>query len=114
MSFFFSKLNSRERSVDGLARLRYALETMPNSRKSQFNSAARSTILTELYDAFWGSHAHLFLPSAAALGSPLQNLLSEVQKKAGFGGNGRDNDPVVPGRVCGRVFQKGESCYRCK
>jgi E3 ubiquitin-protein ligase UBR1 len=87
---------------------------MPNSRKSQFNSTTRATIITELYDAFWGAHAHLFLPSPNALGSPLNCLLSEAQKKVGFGGNGRDTDPVVPGRVCGRVFQKGESCYRCK
>ena len=114
MTFFFSKLNARERPVDGLARLRYALETMPTSKKGQFTTATRSEILAELYDAFWGANSHFFLPASNNAALPMQSLLSEVQRKSGFGGNGRDSDPIVPGRVCGRVFQKGESCYRCK
>jgi E3 ubiquitin-protein ligase UBR1 len=114
MSFFFSKLNSRERAVDGLARLRYALETMPTTKKYQFTSSTRTEVLTELYNAFWGPYSNFFLPNAKDSSTPLEGLLSEIQRQTAFGGNGKDGDPVVPGRVCGRVFQKGEACYRCK
>lgn len=114
MSFFFSKLNSRDRPVDGLARLRFALETMPTTKKYQFTDATRAEVLTELYNAFWGTYSSYFLPTPKDPTITMESLLSDIQRQAAFGGNGKDSDPVVPGRVCGRVFQKGEACYRCK
>src|SRR6201999_454796 len=105
MSFFFSKLNSRERPVDGLARLRYALETMPTAKKYQFTSATRTEVLTELYNAFWGPYSSYFMPSGKEPGTSLDGLMSDIQKQTGFGVNGKEGDPVVAGRVCGRVFQ---------
>ncbi|KAF8837246.1 hypothetical protein BDN67DRAFT_1014026 [Paxillus ammoniavirescens] len=116
MGFFNSKfpppMNPRDRPSDPLSRLRFALETMPGSRKYVFTPATRAEILSELYDAFWGPYAHLFLPlSNSSL--PMHATLSQVQAELGFAGAGSE-DPVVPGRPCGHIFTKGESCFRCK
>ncbi|KAL1952373.1 hypothetical protein VTO73DRAFT_1522 [Trametes versicolor] len=82
---------------------------MPGSRKYNFTPATRAEILAELYDAFWGPYAHLFLPNSNS-SLPLHATLSEVQAAAGL-----SKDPqVVPGRPCGHIFKKGESCFRCK
>ncbi|KAI0638910.1 hypothetical protein C8Q77DRAFT_1078285 [Trametes polyzona] len=116
-SFFPSKFlgsaqpqpSPRERLTDPLSRLRFTLETMPGSRKYNFTPATRAEILAELYDAFWGPYAHLFLPNSNS-SLPLHATLSEVQAAAGL-----SKDPqVVPGRPCGHIFKKGESCFRCK
>ncbi|EIW86012.1 hypothetical protein CONPUDRAFT_94286 [Coniophora puteana RWD-64-598 SS2] len=113
-SKFLSSMSPRDRPSDPLSRLRFALETMPGSRKYVFTPATRAEILTELYDAFWGAHPHLFLPlsSNASLTSG-HALLSEAQASVNFGGAGLDNPPVQ-GRPCGHIFTKGESCFRCK
>src|SRR5882762_4008140 len=115
-SFFPSKflpsMNPRDRTSEPLSRLRFALETMPGSRKYVFTPATRAEILSELYDAFWGPYAHLFLPNSNS-SLPLHATLSEVQAELGFSGAG-SADPVVPGRPCGNIFVKGESCFRCK
>ncbi|KAI0757474.1 hypothetical protein C8Q80DRAFT_103676 [Daedaleopsis nitida] len=114
-SFFPSRLlssmhsNPRDRQTDPLSRLRFTLETMPGSRRYTFTTATRAEILAELYDAFWGSYAHLFLPNSNS-SLPLHATLSEVQASAG-----QPKEPqVVPGRPCGYIFKKGESCFRCK
>ena len=105
-------MNPRDRPSDPLSRLRYALETMPSSRKYTFSLATRAEVLSELYDAFWGPYSHLFLPlSNSSL--PMHATLSNVQADLGFAGAGSE-DPVVPGRPCGHIFSKGESCFRCK
>lgn len=92
-----------------LGRLRFALDTMPGSRKYVFTPSTRAEILAELYDSFWGSYAHLFLPNSNS-SLPLNVTLSEVQAKAGL-----PKEPAVtPGRPCGHIFKKGESCFRCK
>jgi E3 ubiquitin-protein ligase UBR1 len=105
-------MNPRERTSDPLSHLRFALETMPGSRKYVFTPATRAEILSELHDAFWGHYAHLFLPNSNS-SLPLHATLSEVQASLGFAGAGRE-DYVIPGRPCGRIFKKGESCFRCK
>ena len=105
-------MNARDRTSDPLSRLRFALETMPGSRKYVFTPATRAEILSELYDAFWGPYAHLFLPNSNS-SLPLHATLSEVQAELSFSGAGSP-DPVVPGRPCGNIFIKGESCFRCK
>lgn len=102
-------MHTRDRSADPLSRLRFALETMPGSRKYVFTPATRAEILSELYDSFWGPYAHLFLPNSNS-SLPLHATLSEVQATAG----GPKNQAPAPGRTCGHVFQKGESCFRCK
>ncbi|KAH9891170.1 hypothetical protein C8Q73DRAFT_703209 [Cubamyces lactineus] len=114
-SFFPAKLlgsmhsNPRERQTEPLSRLRFTLETMPGSRKYNFTPATRAEILAELYDAFWGPYAHLFLPNSNS-SLPLHATLSEVQASVG-----QFKEPqVVPGRPCGHIFKKGESCFRCK
>ncbi|KAI0367458.1 hypothetical protein BV20DRAFT_970410 [Pilatotrama ljubarskyi] len=114
-SFFPAKLlgsmhsNPRERQTDPLSRLRFTLETMPGSRKYNFTPATRAEILAELYDAFWGPYAHLFLPNSNS-SLPLHATLSEVQANVG-----QFKEPqIVPGRPCGHIFKKGESCFRCK
>lgn len=114
-SFFPSRLlgsmhsNPRDRQTDPLSRLRFTLETMPGSRKYNFTAATRAEILAELYDAFWGSYAHLFLPNSNS-SLPLHATLSEVQASVGH-----FKDPqFIPGRPCGYIFKKGESCFRCK
>jgi E3 ubiquitin-protein ligase UBR1 len=115
-SFFPSKLlgsiNPRERPADPLNHLRFSLETMPSSRKYVFTPATRAEILSDLYDAFWGPYSHLFLPNSNS-SLPLHATLSEVQASLGFAGAGHE-DYVIPGRPCGRIFKKGESCFRCK
>ncbi|KAK7047224.1 E3 ubiquitin-protein ligase ubr1 [Paramarasmius palmivorus] len=105
-------MNTRERATDPLSHLRFTLETMPGQRKYSFTAATRAEILSELYDAFWGSYAHLFLPlSNSSL--PMHATLSEVQASVSFCGAGKDG-PVAPGRPCAHVLKKGESCFRCK
>ncbi|KAL1733010.1 hypothetical protein EV714DRAFT_205521 [Schizophyllum commune] len=117
LSFSFSKFlptgASRERMPsDPLSHLRFVLETMPGSRKYVFTPATRAEILSELYEAFWGQYSHLFLPDTNA-SLPLHATLSEVQVAQDFCGAAQP-DPVIPGRPCGRIFRKGETCYRCK
>lgn len=99
----------RERQAEPLSRLRFTLETMPGSRKYIFTAATRAEILSELYDAFWGSYAHLFLPNSNS-SLPFGSLLSEVQAASGQ----QKDTQIVPGRPCGHIFKKGESCFRCK
>ncbi|KAI0802993.1 hypothetical protein BC629DRAFT_1490697 [Irpex lacteus] len=114
-SFFPSKLlgsmhpRDRPAAQDPLARLRFALDTMPGSRKYVFTPATRAEILSELYDSFWGQYAHLFLPNSNS-SLPMHALLSEVQARVGSS----KETPVVPGRPCGHLFKKGEACFRCK
>ncbi|EJD04513.1 uncharacterized protein FOMMEDRAFT_107268 [Fomitiporia mediterranea MF3/22] len=107
-----SSMSSQSRTTDGLTRLRFTLETLPGSKKYIFTPGTRSEILQELYETFWGPHGNLFLPNAISY-LPVQLLLSEVQTRYGFHGAGGD-PPIVPGRSCGHIFTKGESCYRCK
>ncbi|KAA1468351.1 hypothetical protein DENSPDRAFT_833612 [Dentipellis sp. KUC8613] len=107
-----SPANPRDRPSDPLSRLRPALETMPGSRKYVFTPATRAEILSELYDSFWGPYAHLFLPNSNS-SLPLHATLSEVQTRLNFAG-AADEEPVVPGKPCGHIFKKGESCFRCK
>lgn len=99
----------RPAAQDPLARLRFALDTMPGSRKYVFTPATRAEILSELYDSFWGQYAHLFLPNSNS-SLPMHALLSEVQARVGSS----KETPVVPGRPCGHLFKKGEACFRCK
>ncbi|KAI0960979.1 hypothetical protein AcV7_000205 [Taiwanofungus camphoratus] len=108
-SRLLGSMHPRDRSSDPLSRLRFTLETMPGSRKYVFTPATRAEILSELYDAFWGQYAHLFLPNSNS-SLPLHATLSEVQATAGL----QKEPPVIPGRPCGHIFKKGESCFRCK
>ncbi|GLB36806.1 putative zinc finger in N-recognin (UBR box) [Lyophyllum shimeji] len=85
---------------------------MPGSRKYVFTPATRAEILSELYVAFWGPYAHLFLPNSNS-SLPLHKTLSQVQAELGFAGAGRTDAPT-PGRSCSRIFKKGDSCFRCK
>ncbi|RDB27292.1 E3 ubiquitin-protein ligase ubr1 [Hypsizygus marmoreus] len=110
--FLTSSMNTRDRTPDPLQHLRFALETMPGSRKYVFTPATRAEILSELYVAFWGPYAHLFLPNSNS-SLPLHATLSEVQASVKFSGAGRDEAPT-PGRPCSHIFKKGESCFRCK
>ncbi|PSR82970.1 hypothetical protein PHLCEN_2v5940 [Hermanssonia centrifuga] len=82
---------------------------MPGSRKFVFTPATRAEILSELYDSFWGSYAHMFLPNSNS-SLPLHATLSEVQSQAGSS----KEIQITPGRPCGHIFMKGESCFRCK
>jgi hypothetical protein len=116
-SFFPSKLlptsvNPRDRSSDSLSSLRFALETMPGSRKYMFTPSTRAEILTELYDAFWGPYSYLFLPQSYATLQPNETL-GEAQARIGYNGAGRQSQ-VLPGRPCGHILGKGESCFRCR
>ncbi|KAJ3717872.1 hypothetical protein C8R42DRAFT_724075 [Lentinula raphanica] len=118
-SFFSSKflpssMNPRDRNSDSPSHrdLRIILETMPSSRKYTFTSATRAEILSELYDSFWGSYAHVFLPNSNS-SLPLNAMLSEVQAKLGFCGAGKEA-PMIAGRPCANILKKGEPCFRCK
>ncbi|KAK2464879.1 hypothetical protein APHAL10511_002955 [Amanita phalloides] len=106
-------LAARDRPVppDPLSHLRFLLETMPGSRKYVFTPATRTEILAELYDALWGHHAALFLPSSSLTLSPNQTLF-QAQVAAGYSGG--QSDPPYPGKVCSRTILKGESCFRCR
>ena len=105
-------MSRRDRTTDGLTRLRFTLETLPGSKKFIFTPGTRAEILTELYETFWGPHGQCFLPATIA-SLPMHGLLSDVQTRYGFHGAGIE-EPVVPGRSCGHIFVRGESCYRCK
>jgi hypothetical protein len=90
-SFLPSKLlniNNRDRSSDPLSRLRFALETMPGSRKYEFTPLTRTEIITELYDAFWGTHASHFVSNPSA-NLPLHTSLHELQQRQVLVGLGR-------------------------
>ncbi|KIY73143.1 hypothetical protein CYLTODRAFT_387655 [Cylindrobasidium torrendii FP15055 ss-10] len=100
----------RERANDPLSQLRFVLDTLPNTRGATFTAATRADVLSELYDAFWGHHMHLFLPSPSL---PRQAMLSDIQRSLGFCGAGKDA-PIMPGRLCGQMLKKGECCFRCK
>ncbi|OSX68023.1 hypothetical protein POSPLADRAFT_1129207 [Postia placenta MAD-698-R-SB12] len=80
-SLLQSRLLGRDRTSDPLSRLRFALETMPGSRKYVFTPTTRAEILSELYDAFWGPYAHLFLPNSNS-SLPLHAMLSEATDHA--------------------------------
>lgn len=108
-SRLLGSIHARDRSSDPLSRLRFALETMPGSRKYVFTPATRAEILTELYDSFWGSNSHFFLPNSNS-SLPLHALLSQVQLNAGI----LKDQPPIPGMFCGHIFKKGECCFRCK
>jgi E3 ubiquitin-protein ligase UBR1 len=97
---------------DPLYHLRLAFETMPGSRGYQFTPATRKEILKELCNSFWGANSGLFLGSSSINFSD-EFPISEAQFSAGYGGAAQD-DPVIPGRPCGHIFKKGESCFRCK
>ena len=105
-------MNNRDRPSDPLSHLRFALETMPGSRKYVFTPATRTEIISELYEAFWGSHAGLFVPNPV-VDLPLQSTLHEVQHRTGFGNIGKE-EKIVLGRPCGNIFKKGECCFRCR
>lgn len=102
------------KALDGtpISRLRYVLDNLPSAHKYVFTRSARLEILAELYEAFWGTYPHLFLPNTN-LNLPTHSLLSEVQIRHGFFGAGGE-EPIIPGKSCGHIFVKGESCYRCK
>jgi E3 ubiquitin-protein ligase UBR1 len=85
---------------------------MPVTRKYVFTPSTRAEILSELYDALWGPYSHLFLPKSSS-SLPLHATLADVQARLNFAGAAL-NDPPVPGRPCGYIFKKGESCFRCK
>ncbi|KAF8653558.1 hypothetical protein AX16_003895 [Volvariella volvacea WC 439] len=85
---------------------------MPHNRKYLFAEATRADMLSEMYEAFWGQHPQMFLPNTIS-GLPLHALLSGAQARLAFAGAG-DVDTPVPGRPCGHIFKKGESCFRCK
>lgn len=82
-------MGPRDRPTDPVARLRSNLETMPGSRKYVFRPETRAEILSELYDAFWGPYAHLFLPNSNS-SLPLHKTLSEVQTRSNFLGAGAE------------------------
>ncbi|TFK28429.1 hypothetical protein FA15DRAFT_584399 [Coprinopsis marcescibilis] len=100
---------SQDPRSDPLSDLRFSLEIMPGSRKYVFTPAARAEILSKLYASLLGSNQKYFLPPGVE-SVPQHQLMSEYQSSVGFGG------PVyrIPGRPCGYIFKKGESCYRCK
>ncbi len=104
--------NPRDRPPDPVSRLRATLESMPVTRKYIFSPSTRAEILSELYDALWGPYSHLFLPNSNS-SLPLHATLADVQARLNFAGAAL-NDPPVPGRPCGYIFKKGESCFRCK
>lgn len=113
-AFFPSKLlgmQNRERALANhpLNKLQFVLDTMPGSRKYVFTPATRLEILAEMYEAFWGNYPHLFLPNSATT-MPWNTMLSELQARAGTS----KELSVTPGRPCGRIFKKGEACFRCK
>jgi E3 ubiquitin-protein ligase UBR1 len=103
MKNLLGSMNSRERTVDSLSRLRLALENVANSKKPH----TRLDIFTLLYDALWGSYVDYFLPVAVST-LPIKSLAEMQAKSLSV------NEPPVPGRPCGHIFQKGECCYRCK
>jgi E3 ubiquitin-protein ligase UBR1 len=99
--------NSRERARDSVERLRFALDTLPNTLHGLFNPPARARILTELYAALFGSNYSLFLAPHDSL--PNGTLLSDAQALSSI------NLPSDDGpRACQHVFKKGECCFRCK
>lgn len=108
----------RDRQTDPLARLRFAIETMPGSRKYIFTPGTRKEVLQELYAAFWGPYQDLFLPptipgqsKSLMPSSVFDGLLSEAQRTIH---PHPDDEPPNPGKPCGRIFNKGDSCYRCR
>ncbi|KAK7453361.1 E3 ubiquitin-protein ligase ubr1 [Stygiomarasmius scandens] len=112
MSFSISRLfPSTNKSSEPLSHLRFVLETMPGSKKYVFTPSTRAEVLAQLYDAFWGSYSHLFLPPSCPT-LPHGGLLAQVQLAHGYYGAGKDESPS--GRPCGHILKKGEPCYRCK
>jgi E3 ubiquitin-protein ligase UBR1 len=99
--------NSRERVHDPIERLRFALDTLPNTLHGLFNPPARARILAELYAALFGSSYSLFLAPHDNL--PNGTLLSDAQALSSIN-LPLDDSP----KACQHVFKKGECCFRCK
>ncbi|GAB1525865.1 E3 ubiquitin-protein ligase ubr1 [Rhizoctonia solani] len=104
----FLGISQGTRPNDPLARLRFALETMPGSRKHVFSNGTRADVLKELYDAMWGNYSHLFVTWGAPLAPDV--LLGDAQRENIPG----VDDLPIPGRGCGHIFKRGESCFRCR
>lgn len=100
---------TRDRQADPLARLRFAIETMPGTRKYLFSPSTRLEVLSELYAAFWGPFHDMFLPNSTG---QISGLLSDAQKAVYK--LSEEDEPPIPGKPCGRIFKKGDSCYRCR
>jgi E3 ubiquitin-protein ligase UBR1 len=98
---------SRERTQDPVDRLKFALDTFPNTFHGIFNLPARARILSELYGALYGSYYSYFLTTRDV--PPPGSLLSEAQAKSSL----QPADEDGP-RACQHVFKKGECCFRCK
>ena len=111
--FLGASAGNKERSApaDSL-KLRFSLETLPNSRRFTFTHDVRAEVLSELYDALWGQYMSFFVPSTLST-LPPNTVLSHVQKRYNFHGAGNTGSNN-PGHSCGHIFVKGESCYRCK
>ncbi|KAF8525093.1 hypothetical protein BU17DRAFT_41819 [Hysterangium stoloniferum] len=107
MKSFLGSVNPRDRSSDHFNQLRTTLENTIPSRKSYSPFQIKSDVLSALFNAFWGPYFSLFVPGATSPPN-MRSFLSEIQAKHPW------TDPPIPGRSCGRVFQKGECCYRCK
>ncbi|CEL59965.1 E3 ubiquitin-protein ligase UBR1 [Rhizoctonia solani AG-1 IB] len=104
----FLGISQGTRPNDPLARLRFALETMPGSRKHVFSNGTRADVIKELYDAMWGNYSHLFVTWGTPLAPDV--LLGDAQRENIPG----VDDLPVPGRGCGHIFKRGESCFRCR
>src|ERR1700744_4974070 len=91
---FKSLGSSSPRDPQNENRLRSALETMPGSRKYVFTPTTRVDVLSELYDAFWGLYAHLFL-STSGSSFPSIKMLSETQVAQRFSGAGNEDPPIL-------------------
>lgn len=98
---------SRERTQDPVDRLKFALDTLPNTLHGLFNPLARARILSELYGALYGPYHSYFL-ATRDVPQP-GSFLSEAQAKSSL----KPADEDGP-RACQHVFKKGECCFRCK
>jgi len=105
-------IDNHDQSSDPLSRLRSTLETILGSPKYEFTPLNHTEIITELYEAFWGTHASHFVPNPSA-DLPLHASLHEVQQRQGFGGVGKKGKTIL-GRACGNTFREGECYFKCR
>ncbi|KIJ45203.1 hypothetical protein M422DRAFT_30047 [Sphaerobolus stellatus SS14] len=91
-----------------LLRLQYHLEkAVVATGRPYVPQRHKVELFNLLYESFWGDHVGSFLPGVTQTPN-MQMTLSEMQARY------PSNDPPIPGRSCGHIFQKGECCYRCK
>lgn len=110
-----SSPHSRQNARPSSSALSETLEAMPGQKNNSFSDLVAREALGAMYSALFGSEKEQFpgsntvLRHAQAYPDAKHQFLTEIQESI---------LPKEPGErravACGRIFKKGECCFRCK